>query len=266
MTERVRAAGAPGAGSPGRAAPERITAEGAAGDGREPVGEAVLIGRGLRKVYRSGDGSTLTILDGVEIEVMAGEAVAVVGASGAGKSTLLHLLGGLDRPTAGEVLLGARNLAQLGDTALAETRNRRIGFVFQFHHLLREFSALENVMMPQLIAGTPRAEAAERADALLAEVGLAARVTHKPYQLSGGEQQRVAVARALANQPVLLLADEPSGNLDSHTSEQLHDLFFRLRSEHGVAMVLATHNRELADRTDRILQVRDGRLHGFYAG
>jgi lipoprotein-releasing system ATP-binding protein len=263
MTEGARRGDGPRTGA---LAAEPVTAPGESGNGRGPAGAAVLIGRGLRKVYRSGDGSELTILDGVEIEVVAGEAVAVVGASGAGKSTLLHLLGGLDRPTAGEVLLGGRNLAQLGDTALAEMRNRRIGFVFQFHHLLREFSALENVMMPQLIAGTPREAAAERARTLLAEVGLTARSTHKPYQLSGGEQQRVAVARALANRPVLLLADEPSGNLDSHTSEQLHDLFFRLRSDHGVAMVLATHNRELAERTDRILQVRDGSLHGFYAG
>ena len=230
-----------------------------------PVSAApALEGRAVRKVYIGGDGSELVVLDGVEIRVDPGEAVAVVGASGAGKSTLLHVLGGLDRPTSGQILLGGRDLASLSDDELAAVRNARLGFVFQFHHLLREFSALENVMMPLLIAGAPRAEAEERAEGLLAEVGLAARLTHRPAQLSGGEQQRVAVARALANRPDVLLADEPSGNLDTHTSERLHDLFFRLRADHGVALVLATHNRELADRTDRVLMVREGRLESFY--
>jgi lipoprotein-releasing system ATP-binding protein len=225
---------------------------------------AVLESRGLRKVYTGGDGSELVILDGVEVEVRVGEAVAIVGASGAGKSTLLHLLGGLDRPTAGSVRLGGRDLAKLGERALAGLRNEAIGFVFQFHHLLREFTALENVMMPMLIAGAERQEAAERAASLLGSVGLARRVSHKPGQLSGGEQQRVAVARALANQPLVLLADEPSGNLDIHTSEQLHDLFFRIRAEHSVAMIIATHNRELADRADRVLQLWEGQLRSFY--
>ena len=225
---------------------------------------AVVQARGLRKRYTEEDGSELTVLDGVELDVGAGEAVAVVGASGAGKSTLLHLLGGLDRPSSGEVRLDGRDLATLGERELAAIRNRRIGFVFQFHHLLREFSALENVMMPQLIAGVDPGRAAERARELLADVGLAARTTHRPSQLSGGEQQRVAVARALANRPVLLIADEPSGNLDTHTAEQLHDLFFRLRADHGVAMVLATHNRELADRADRILSLKEGQLRSFY--
>ena len=223
-----------------------------------------LRGRGIHKVYREEDGSELTVLAGVDIEVAAGEAVAVVGASGAGKSTLLHLLGGLDRPTAGAVLLDGRDLAGLSERELAEVRNRRIGFVFQFHHLLREFSALENVMLPQLIAGADRAEARERAWELLGDVGLRERWSHRPSELSGGEQQRVAVARALANRPVLIIADEPSGNLDTHTAEQLHDLFFRLRAEHGVAMVLATHNRELADRADRILSLKDGLIRSFY--
>jgi lipoprotein-releasing system ATP-binding protein len=230
--------------------------------GEAPGG--TLQARGLRKVYVGGDGSELTVLDGVGIDVRPGEAVAVIGASGAGKSTLLHLLGGLDRPTAGEVRVGGRRLDDLPEAELAAVRNRSIGFVFQFHHLLPEFSALENVMMPLRIADVAEAEAEARAAALLQEVGLGARLGHTPWQLSGGEQQRVAVARALANQPLLVLADEPSGNLDTHTSEQLHDLFFRLRSEHGVAMVLATHNRELADRADRVLMVRDGRLEDFY--
>jgi lipoprotein-releasing system ATP-binding protein len=234
----------------------------AAAAGERPV--PVLASRDLRKIYVGGDGGELVILAGVEIEVRAGEAVAIVGASGAGKSTLLHLLGGLDRPTGGSVLLAGRDLATLGERALAAVRNETIGFVFQFHHLLREFTALENVMMPMLIGGAGRAEATQRAAALLESVGLARRATHKPGQLSGGEQQRVAVARALANRPLVLLADEPSGNLDLHTSEQLHDLFFRIRAEHGVAMVVATHNRELADRADRVLQLHDGQLRSFY--
>jgi lipoprotein-releasing system ATP-binding protein len=241
-------------------APLRSTAETAPNVGRN----VVLAARGLHKTYIEEDGSELTILAGVDVEIARGEAVAIIGASGAGKSTLLHVLGGLDRPSAGEVLLDGRALTDLAERELAEVRNRRIGFVFQFHHLLREFSALENVMMPLLISGVSKREASERANELLAQVGLAARVSHKPSELSGGEQQRVAVARALANRPTVLLADEPSGNLDSHTSEQLHDLFFRLRAEHGVAMVLATHNRELADRADRILIVRDGQLRSFY--
>lgn len=228
------------------------------------AGPVVLQARGLYKRYREEDGSELTVLDGVEIEVAAGEAVAIVGASGAGKSTLLHLLGGLDRPSEGEVLLDGRDLAALSERELAAVRNQRIGFVFQFHHLLREFSALENVMMPQLIGGADPGAARRRARELLEQVGLGARASHRPSQLSGGEQQRVAVARALANGPVMLIADEPSGNLDTHTAEQLHDLFFRLRAEHGVAMVLATHNRELADRADRILLLKEGQIRSFY--
>ena len=226
--------------------------------------DPILIGRGLRKIYIQEDGSELSILEGVEIAVTPGEAVAVIGASGAGKSTLLHLLGGLDRPTAGEVMLGGRNLAALSERELAAVRNRQIGFVFQFHHLLREFTALENVMMPVLIAGTPQGQARARATELLREVGLAARLSHKPWQLSGGEQQRVAVARALANEPAVVIADEPSGNLDTHTGERLHELFFRLRSQHAVALIIATHNRELADRADRILHMKEGQLRDFY--
>jgi len=224
----------------------------------------VLEGRALRRVYVGGDGSELVVLDGVEIRVAPGEAVAIVGASGAGKSTLLHLLGGLDRPTSGEVIVGGQSLANLADEELAAIRNRRIGFVFQFHHLLREFTALENVMMPMLIAGRPRREAEERARAILDEVGLGGRLKHLPRELSGGEQQRVAVARALANDPMVVIADEPSGNLDAHTSERLHDTFFRIRDEHGLALVLATHNRELADRADRVLLLREGKLQSFH--
>lgn len=224
-------------------------------------GDVVLEGMGLGKVYREEDGSELTILDGVDIQVRPGEAIAVIGASGAGKSTLLHLLGCLDRPTRGRVLLQGQSIADLPARQLAGLRNERIGFVFQFHHLLRDFTAVENAMMPLLIAGVARRQARERASALLESVGLGSRLTHKSSELSGGEQQRVAVARALANKPAVVLADEPSGNLDTHTSAQLHDLFFRLRSEEGVALVLATHNQELAARADRILEVRDATLH-----
>ncbi len=251
---------------PQRAAPESAEPHATARSDAAPgMHRKVLEGRALTRVYREEDGSELAILAGVEIGVAPGEVVAVTGASGAGKSTLLHLLGALDRPTTGEVLLEGRSLAQLPDAELAAVRNRRIGFVFQFHHLLREFTALENVMMPLLIAGVTETAAAEQARSLLNEVGLGARLTHKPSALSGGEQQRVAVARALANTPAVLLADEPSGNLDTHTSEQLHELFFRLRAEHGVAMVLVTHNRELAGRADRILELRDGILHAVGA-
>jgi len=225
----------------------------------------VVEARGLRKVYPGGGGTELTVLDGVDLQVAPGEAVAIIGASGAGKSTLLHLLGGLDTPTGGEVEVAGRRLHTLEGAELATFRNEVIGFVFQFHHLLREFTALENVMMPVLIGGGERPEAEARARSLLEQVGLADRASHRSTELSGGEQQRVAVARALANNPAVILADEPSGNLDAHTSDRLHDLFFRLRQEHGVALVLATHNRELADRTDRILMVKEGALHSLYA-
>ncbi|MGD8319939.1 MAG: ABC transporter ATP-binding protein [Gemmatimonadota bacterium] len=222
--------------------------------------------RALEKRFQLGDGSELHILQGVGLRVESGEAVAVVGASGAGKSTLLHILGALDRPTAGEVLLGGRPVAGLDDEALAAARNRHVGFVFQFHHLLREFSALENVMMPALVAGADYADARDRARELLDAVGVVGRDSHKPRQLSGGEQQRVAVARALVNQPLVLLADEPSGNLDSQTSERLHDLLFRLKEERSLSMVVVTHNRNLADRADRTLLLADGRLHDNGAG
>lgn len=246
-----------------------------AGGSREArvTGVMPLEARGVKKFFTLGDGRQLSILRGVDLAVATGEAVAVVGQSGSGKSTLLHILGGLDRPSAGEVFLsgervteaveaegkgGARGTA--GRDALARIRNRRVGFVFQFHHLLREFTALENAAMPALVAGLPPAEARGRARDLLDAVGLAARLDHKPWQLSGGEQQRVAVARALVNAPPLLLADEPSGNLDPETSEELHDLLFRIRADRGLALVLVTHNQELAARANRILGLRDGVL------
>ncbi|NNF12788.1 MAG: ABC transporter ATP-binding protein [Gemmatimonadetes bacterium] len=222
--------------------------------------------RSLVKSFVGGDGSRLIILDGVDFRLSRGEAVAIVGASGAGKSTLLHLLGALDRPTEGEILIGGRPVAGLEDEELAAVRNERIGFVFQFHHLLREFTALENVMMPRLIAGASRSDAEKRATELLDDVGLEGRLLHKPRQLSGGEQQRVAVARALANDPVVLLADEPSGNLDAETSTRLHDLLFELRELRSLSLVIVTHNLDLAARADRSLTMARGRLHPSDAG
>jgi lipoprotein-releasing system ATP-binding protein len=220
----------------------------------------VLEARGLTKSYRGGDGSMLSILDGLDMQVARGEMVAIVGASGAGKSTLLHLLGALDRPTAGEVLLDGERLRGLGDDALAAVRNRKVGFVFQFHHLLREFTALENVMIPQRIGGTPPEEARGRAAALLERLGLGARMHHRPGELSGGEQQRTAVARALAASPAVLLADEPSGNLDHRNGELLHDVLAELARDLEMGMVVVTHNHSLAQRADRALLLSQGRL------
>jgi len=216
--------------------------------------------RGLVKSYVGGDGGVITVLDGVDLSVARGEMVAIIGASGAGKSTLLHLLGALDRPSTGEIVIAGRTLGGLDDDAVSALRNRTVGFVFQFHHLLREFTALENVMMPLRIAGTDDAQARQRAQALLDRMGLAGRAHHRPAQLSGGEQQRTAVARALAADPSVLLADEPSGNLDHGNSERLHDLFVQLTRELEIAMVVVTHNRSLAARADRVLQLEEGRL------
>ena len=196
----------------------------------------------------------------VDLSVSRGEFVAIVGASGSGKSTLLHLLGALDAPSSGEVRLDGRSFGELEPDTLAEVRNRKIGFVFQFHHLLREFTALENVMLPLMIAGEDDARARSRAEELLAAVGLAGRMTHRPSALSGGEQQRTAVARALAADPLVVLADEPSGNLDSGNSERLHQLFARLSREFETALVVVTHNRQLAGRADRVLSLEGGRL------
>jgi lipoprotein-releasing system ATP-binding protein len=221
---------------------------------------AILEAEGLRKVYRGGDGTPIEVFSGVDLTVSRGEFVAIIGASGSGKSTLLHLLGALDTPTAGTVRLDGEAFGDLAPTQLAEVRNRKIGFVFQFHHLLREFSALENVMMPLLIAGEAEAVARSRAEELLATVGLAGRMTHRPGALSGGEQQRAAVARALATDPRVVLADEPSGNLDHANSERLHDLFARLAREFETALVVVTHNRLLAGRADRVLSLDGGRL------
>ena len=221
---------------------------------------ALLEARALRKSYLGGDGRPIDVLLGCDLSVSRGEFVAVTGASGTGKSTLLHLVGALDRPNAGTVALDGVDFAACTPESLAALRNRRIGFVFQFHHLLRDFSALENVMLPQLIAGASHADATRRAEELLTAVGLAARMTHRPGKLSGGEQQRVAVARALANAPALLLADEPSGNLDAANAEHLHRLFAELSRRYEAAVVVVTHNRTLAERADRVLSLEEGRL------
>lgn len=221
---------------------------------------SVIEARGLVKSYRGGDGSSLDILSCVDLDVGRGEMVAIVGASGAGKSTLLHILGALDRPTTGTVTIAGEPSSGRSDEQLAQLRNRAVGFVFQFHHLLREFSALENVMMPLRVGGATTAVARERAESLLARVGLSARMHHRPAELSGGEQQRTAVARALANDPAVLLADEPSGNLDHHNAERLHELFSALARDLELGMVVVTHNRSLAQRADRALLLEDGRL------
>jgi len=214
----------------------------------------------LTKTYIGGDGGLISVLDGVNLRIARGEMVAIVGASGAGKSTLLHLLGALDRPTRGSINIAGEQIEDRTDEELSVLRNRRVGFVFQFHHLLREFSALENVMMPLRISGCGAQQARSRAEELLSRVGLAGRMSHRPSELSGGEQQRTAVARALAMDPAVLLADEPSGNLDHANSSRLHDLFVELSRDLEIAMVVVTHNRSLALRADRALLLEDGRL------
>jgi lipoprotein-releasing system ATP-binding protein len=221
---------------------------------------AMLEAQGLRKVYRGGDGNPIEVLAGIDLSVDRGEFVAIVGASGSGKSTLLHLLGALDTPSGGTVRLAGQSYDDHTAEALAGVRNKKLGFVFQFHHLLREFTALENVMMPLLIAGEDDAKARSRAEELLAAVGLAGRMSHRPSQLSGGEQQRAAVARALVADPLVVLADEPSGNLDSANSERLHQLFAHLSRQFETALVVVTHNRSLAGRADRVLSLEGGRL------
>src|SRR5258707_7994821 len=202
-------------------------------------------------------GNNLHVLRGIDMTIDQGEVVAIVGASGAGKSTLLHCIGTLDLPTSGRIRLGGEELTRMGSARLAAVRNKSIGFVFQFHHLLPEFNALENVMLPGLISGKNRREMEKRAGALLEEVGLSHRVSHRPGELSGGEQQRVAVARALTLDPKLLLADEPTGNLDSATSDAIHDLFFHINRQHGTTIVVVTHNSAFAESMPRVVRMRD---------
>ena len=222
-------------------------------------GKDFLVARGLRKSFFI-DKTEVAVLRGIDLTLLGGEMVSIVGSSGAGKSTLLHILGTIDEPTAGELHIGGQNVFKKSRATLAGFRNQTVGFVFQFHHLLPEFSALENVMMPALIQRKPRSWAEQSAQELLEVVGLGPRLRHKPGELSGGEQQRVALARALVLKPRLLLADEPTGNLDSKTSEGIHELFGELNARYGITMVVVTHNDALARRMPRQLRMRDGLL------
>jgi lipoprotein-releasing system ATP-binding protein len=221
----------------------------------------VLACSGLGKTFSEG-GVPLRILHDIDFSVAVGERIAIMGASGSGKSTLLHLLGGLDKPTTGDVIIAGKSLSSLSPVRLGRLRNRKLGFIYQFHHLLPEFTAVENVAMPLLVAGTRPVDARALAQELLDRVGLAARLTHKPAELSGGERQRAAVARALVTRPACVLADEPTGNLDRHNAEQVYDLMLELNQELGTSFLIATHDPLIAERMDRIVRLEDGVLTG----
>ncbi|MBE2211857.1 MAG: lipoprotein-releasing ABC transporter ATP-binding protein LolD [Xanthomonadaceae bacterium] len=221
-------------------------------------GEAIRA-EGLGKTYAEGKLRT-PVFDGLDLSVRTGETVAIIGASGAGKSTLLHLLGGLDTPTTGEVFVAGQKMSELSDAARGKLRNRALGFVYQFHHLLPEFTALENVMLPVLVGGASVEEASQRASTLLDQVGLAHRLDHKPGELSGGERQRAAVARALVNRPACVLGDEPTGNLDDRTAGGVFELMLDLNREQKTSLVLVTHDRRLARQLDRVLELHEGKL------
>jgi len=223
------------------------------------MNEVLLSARGLHKTYTLGQRS-LEVLRGVDLELRRGEFLALRGASGAGKSTLLHLLGGLDAPNQGQILLAGRDLAALGRRDLARLRSKEVGFIFQAYYLLPELDALENVCLPARMARTPAAEAEARGRELLGRVGLEERVEHKPYELSGGEQQRVAIARAMINQPDLILADEPTGNLDSHTGGEIIDLLCALREERQTTLIMATHDARVAARAPKVVELMDGQI------
>ena len=223
------------------------------------MSETLLSARSVTKSYTMGK-RRLDVLRGVSLEVTRGEFVALRGASGAGKSTLLHLFGGLDSPNAGEIWFAGKNLAQASDGELTKLRNSKVGFIFQAYHLLPELDALENVCVPARLARVPAEVAAKRGQELLQRVGLGARLDHKPYELSGGEQQRVAIARALMNEPELILADEPTGNLDSHTGAEIVDLLVSLRAEKNTTLIIATHDASVAARAPKVIQLVDGQI------
>lgn len=220
----------------------------------------ILSAKNIYKSFQSTSRNKLEVLKGVSLEIDMKKITIIVGASGAGKSTLLHLLGGLDRPDAGEVIYDSENIFEYSEDKLAKFRNKNIGFVFQFHHLLPEFTALENVILPQLIGGMKFQEAKIRSEKLLDTVGLSERFDHKPAELSGGEQQRIAFARALANDAKIIFADEPTGNLDSANSEEIHKLIRDLKSNFGVTFVIVTHNQKLVDLADQLLEIKDGKI------
>lgn len=223
------------------------------------MSSALMEARGVRKTYTLGK-RKLEVLRGVDLTIQAGDFVALRGASGAGKSTLLHLLGGLDLPNAGEILFNGQNLRQRSSSGLARFRNEKVGFIFQAYHLLPELSAIENVMLAARISRVPAAEAESRSRELLTRVGLAERLDHRPYELSGGEQQRVVISRALINRPQLILADEPTGNLDSHTGDEIMQLLCSLKDEGGAALIMATHDSRIAARAQRIIHLVDGEI------
>lgn len=224
------------------------------------MNEFILKAENIKKRYQTTKQNTLEVLKGISLEIPVNKISVIIGASGAGKSTLLHILSGLDKPDEGAVFFEDKNIIKMGNEKLAKFRNNNMGFVFQFHHLLPEFTALENVVIPQLINGTSISKAEKRGKELLERLGLIERTSHKPAELSGGEQQRVAVARALANNPSIIFADEPSGNLDTENSEMLHNTFVELKNNYNKTLIIVTHNHDLIKLADNVFEMKDGRL------